>query len=227
MRLNLSVVLTVPFLVASLVAVCSPIFSEDINDKSRKGETGKALTMEEANEAWRRKYLSPINVIVSGQKQDVESFAREMQKVNIYDAYERKGREYMDARQYEAALLIYQEGKNALGGAPFKREFAEVYEALGDYSKAIEYVGILLSNWPSDFTRPDAEHWKEALEAADRGEFDQAVQIYGTLLVKAENWERPEIQQRLGLMEERARKAGQLETGTNSIVPGSRGKAIR
>lgn len=154
-------------------------------------------------------------VIISGPSREVGSLLREMGKVDLYDAHEKKGDEYMGRSEYQLAISEYEAALQVAKEYDFPgiahgsshRNLARANEALGNYPEAIHHVQILLDHWPSDLTRPKGELWKKALESAALGHFDESVQTYQQLLEKAEDWERPEIQRRLDAMKARAEDA--------------------
>lgn len=145
-------------------------------------------------------------IIMSVPPEWAETYKQEMAKSALYDAHEKKGNEYMKEGKYDLALAEFQttlqlSGKyDMIGFMSAHENLVRAYEALEEYQEALEHLAIVIRNWQSDFTRPKAEQWKNALEAAAQGHFDQAVQIYETLLAKAEDWERPQIRERLEAM---------------------------
>ena len=196
------------------------VSGEEANDATKgtevsaedPGQPKKVLTGQEAYEVLKKTAeksasaapATETKVIVSGPRKFTDSLLIEMQKLDVYEGYEKRAREHMRAGQYEAAISEYQSGRTKLGGTPFTQELADAYEAAGDFPKALEHVQELLKNWPSDVTRPKVESRKKALEVAADGQLEQAAKIYDGLLTKAENWERPLIQYRLEAMKARA-----------------------
>ncbi len=146
-----------------------------------------------------------------------------------------QGDGYLKANRYEEALQEYQLGL-AMGATKAMNLYIEqrigwTYEVLGRFSEAAKKAEYLFTEVIDEEIKQDTAGWKRALEAAVRGHYDIGVQLYRELLATSDRWKRPSmrpfLEQRLHLMEERARKAGQLETGTNSIVSGSNGKVTR
>lgn len=161
-----------------------------------------------------------------------ETYKREMGKVSVYDAHEKKGNEYMRDGKYDLALAEFQttlqlaEKTDIIGIMSAHRNLAKAFEAMAKYPDASDHVQFLTEHTQSDIARSDYLSWKGAIDAASRGEFDEAIQIYKTLLATAEDWERPSIKLRLHLMEERARTAGQLPVASSSIPSDPKGKVV-
>ena len=85
-------------------------------------------------------------------------------------------------------------------------------EALGDFEKALAEVNYLLPRYaPETMAAPDLKVWKEILEAAAQKDYDMAAELLRKQLVMAPDWKKKSdfIEQRLRLMEDRARAAGQ------------------
>lgn len=170
---------------------------------------------------------SKTNVIVdltapSGHLTDQQKRDWERRQQKIWDevleqgAHQDRGDVYFKAGKYREALREYLQAleKSAIKPEAFmaRERLAWTYEALGDFSKAIVEIDYLTIHTPSKEARQSDLEWKQAMEAASQGKYNLAVQYYRQHLSTAEDWEKKSrfLEQRLRLMEERARAAGQL-----------------
>lgn len=136
--------------------------------------------------------------------------------------------DYFKTGKYQEALNEYMVAfeKSAPGYQVYGPQWgiARSYEALGDFKKALEKVNHLLTRYaPDGMAVPILRFWKEVLEAAALGHYDVAADLYRKRFAAAENWEKKSefLEQRLRLMEERARAAvrvkGTLHKGTRHL----------
>ncbi len=129
------------------------------------------------------------------------------------------GDKYFHEEHYQEALQEYRlaEEESVVGFEMKEARYrvALCLEALGNFPDAIKEIGgYLIPDKPpnTDFLSEN-RLWKQALEAASQGHYDVAVKYYRDRLANARDREKKALflDQRLRLMEERARSAGQLQ----------------
>jgi len=129
-----------------------------------------------------------------------------------------RGDRFFQQNQYREALQEYMQAAQKAAISPellqAKRRIAGALEALGNFSAALSEVEFLIEQTLNERTREEYKLWKSILEEAGHQQYASAIQNYHKLLASVADWERPVIEQRLRLMEERAHAAGQLSTKT-------------
>lgn len=91
-----------------------------------------------------------------------------------------------------------------------KEHVAIAFESLGNFEEALSAVEFLIQQTLNERVKQDDLHWKQALEAASQGQYVIALQYYKDRFATAKDWEKKSLflEQRLRLMEDRARVAG-------------------
>ena len=118
--------------------------------------------------------------------------------------------------RYQEALQEYtQAAEKAVISSELlqaKERIANTLEAIGNFAAAMAEVEFLIQKTVNEKVRQDDLHWKQALKTAAQGRYNIAVQYYKERVATAKDWERKSqfLEQRLRIMEERARASGQF-----------------
>lgn len=165
---------------------------------------------------------APPGHLTDQQKREWENQQQKVwSEVLAQSVHQDRGDVYFRGGKYREAMQEYLQAleKSAIKPEAFmaREGLAWTYEALGDFSKAIVEIDYLIAHTPSKEVRQSEMEWKRAIEAASEGKYDLAVQYYQERLATAKDWEKKShfIEQRLRLMEERARAAGRLPQANN------------
>jgi len=191
---------------------------------AEKPKTPSPASREGTSETSTENRQSNPQIIMSVPPKWAETYKQETRKATIYDTHEKKGNEYLKEGKYDLALAEFETtlqlaGKyDMIGIMSAHRNLAKTYEAMATYPDTLTHIQFLIEHTQSDVARSDYVAWKRAVESAERGELGHAVQIYETLLAKAEDWERPQIQQRLDAMRVRANAESQKTPAQSNNV---------
>ncbi len=142
-------------------------------------------------------------------------------KVSEQHRHVRQANVYFRVGRYQDALQEYQRALAKAGTKATVLQAEEgiawAYEGLGEFGSAAEKAAYLATETVDPVVKQDTSQWRQALEAAAQGHYDIVVQYYKDRFATAKDWEKKSLflEQRLRLMEERARSAGQLQPEGN------------
>ena len=196
-------------LIVNLVLLFSVGYSESAAEEKTSAEKSGSLVID---------MTAPPRSNTPEQKEKWQARQAEIwTQVANREEHLRTADDYFKAGKYQEALHEYMVAleKSAPGYQAFGTQWgiARSYEALGDFKKALEEVDHLLTHYaPDAMAAPRLRFWKEVLEAAVLGHYDVAEDLYRKRLTAAEDWEKRShfLEQRLHLMEARARAAGKF-----------------
>jgi tetratricopeptide (TPR) repeat protein len=198
---NLNAIKFLAFGVA-LVTATSVTYADEDRDSAR---SGKSLIID-----------ATVPYGLTGEKRLLwEKIWRDAEEYSSYiergDFFFRKGRYQEALQEYMRAAETSKISSDLL--LP-KERIAIALEALGNFAEALSTVEFLIQEGLNEKVRGVDRSWKQALEAAHEGRYDIALLFYRNRLATAEDWEKKSkfLEQRLRLMEERARAAGQLQS---------------
>ncbi len=127
-----------------------------------------------------------------------------------------QGSRFFQQNQYREALQEYMQAARKAAISPellqAKEHVAITLEALGEFTEALSEIDFLIQQTLNERVKQDDLRWKEALDAASKGQYAVALQYYRNRFATAKDWEKKSyfLEQRLHLIEDRARAAGQL-----------------